>query len=94
MQRLHMVTFVLALALPGTFAPPARAQSSGGAFVIDPATVAGGGATLSGGRFKLSGTIGQPATATLSASAYRLYDGFWAAASPSSDLIFANGFDP
>ena len=93
MQRLHMVTFVLALALPDSFVAPARAQS-GGPYRIDPAVIAGGGATLSGGQFRLSGTIGQPATATLSASAYRLYDGFWTAASPSSDLIFANGFDP
>ena len=93
MQRLHMVTFVLALALPGTFGAPARAQS-GGPYRIDPAVIAGGGATLSGGQFRLSGTIGQPATSMLSASTYRLYDGFWAPASPSSDLIFANGFDP
>ena len=94
MHRLHAITFVLALVLPDTFAATAHAQSSGGTFVIDPATVAGGGDTLSGGRFKLSGTIGQPATATLGASSYRLYDGFWAPASSLSDLIFADGFDP
>ena len=93
MQRLYTITLVLALAAIGAFAASARAQS-GGPYRIDPAVIAGGGATLSGGQFCLSGTIGQPATATLSASTYRLYDGFWAAASPNSDLIFANGFDP
>ena len=90
----RIIALVLALAIPGAFPAPAHAQSSGGAFVIDPATVAGGGATLSGGAFQLSGTLGQPATATLSASTYRLYDGFWAPTSPLSDLIFSNGFDP
>ena len=94
MQRLYTITLVLALAALGAFAASASAQSGGGPYRIDPATIAGGGATLSGGQFKLSGTIGQPATSMLSASTYRLYDGFWAPASPSSDLIFANGFDP
>ncbi|MFI4970961.1 MAG: hypothetical protein ACHP7D_12220 [Lysobacterales bacterium] len=94
MPRLQMFALGFALAIPGAFPATAHAQSSGGTFVIDPATVAGGGATLSGGAFQLSGTLGQPATATLSASTYRLYDGFWAPASPLGDLIFANGFDP
>ena len=94
MPRLQMITFVLALAALGTLAASARAQSGGGPYRIDPAAIAGGGATLNGGPFQLSGTIGQPATSTLGASNYRLYDGFWAPASPLSDLIFANGFDP
>ena len=94
MQRLHMIAIVLALAVSGAFLASAHAQSSGGAFAMDPATIAGGGATLSGGPFQLSGTIGQPAATTLAASSYSLYDGFWAPASALSDLIFANGFDP
>ena len=92
MSRLHLIPLVLSIALPG--ARPALAQSSGGPFAIDPATIAGGGATLSGGQFRLSGTIGQPATAMLGASTYRLHDGFWKPVSPPSDLIFADGFDP
>ncbi|GAA0709761.1 hypothetical protein [Dokdonella soli] len=94
MLRLYTITLVLALVTLSALAASARAQSGGGPYLIDPAVIAGGGATLSGGQFRLSGTIGQPATSILSASTYRLYDGFWAAASPSSDLIFANGFDP
>lgn len=93
MLRLQMIAFVFALAALGTLAAVAHAQSSGGPYAIDPATIAGGGATLSGGQFQLSGTIGQPATSTLGAANYRLYDGLWAPASLLSDRIFANGFD-
>jgi hypothetical protein len=94
MSRLHLMAFVLALAIPDAFLASANVQSSGGVFAIDPATIAGGGATLSGGAFQLSGTIGQPTATTLAASSYSLYDGFWAPASALTDLIFANGFDP
>ncbi|MBO9662813.1 hypothetical protein [Dokdonella sp.] len=73
---------------------PAGAQSTGGAYAIDKAVVAGGGATLGAGAFRLSGTLGQPAIATSSGSAYSLQDGFWTAAGTGSDRIFANGFDP
>lgn len=92
MRRLHW----LASGVLVVFAAAAQAQSAGGPYVIAPATIAGGGATLAGGSFQLSGTIGQPATTVLSASSYRLYDGFWAPAPgvPPTDIIFANGFDP
>jgi hypothetical protein len=90
MQRLQMI----ALATLGAMAVAAPAQSSGGPYRIDSAVIAGGGATLSGGAFQLSGTVGQPATSMLGASSYRLYDGFWVPTSPLNDLIFANGFDP
>jgi hypothetical protein len=92
MQRRHSIAF--AFAALGAFSTPVPAQSGGGTYLIAPATIAGGGATLGGGSFQLSGTIGQPATAQLSAGVYRLYDGFWAPTSPLNDLIFANGFDP
>lgn len=92
MQRLQV--YVFAFAALGMLPVPTPAQSGGGPYVIAPVTIAGGGATLSGGSFQLSGTIGQPATATLVASGYRLHDGFWAPASPLNDVIFANGFDP
>jgi hypothetical protein len=92
MQPRDSIAFAL-FAL-GSFTASATAPSGGGPYVVAPATIAGGGATLSGGTFRLSGTLGQPATALLGASRYRLYDGFWAPASPLIDLIFANGFDP
>lgn len=72
----------------------ADAQASGGRYRMESAVIAGGGATLSGGAFQLSGTLGQPATAVLAAPNYRMYDGFWVPATALSDLIFANGFDP
>lgn len=91
MQRRYL--FTTALIVLGAFSPSAPAQS-GGPYAIAPATIAGGGGTLTGGSFKLSGTIGQPATTTLSAASYRLQDGFWAPASAApNDTIFANGFE-
>lgn len=90
MSRLQMIALVLALFVPGTFLTTALAQSSGGPYAIDPAADAGGAATLNSGPFRLSGTIGQPATASLVASGYELDGGFH----PSlSDQIFASGFD-
>jgi len=72
------------------YALGASAQSSGGPYRIAPATVANGGAVLSGGAFQLRGTLGQAPTSTLSAAGYQFYGGFWA---PTSDVIFATGFD-
>ena len=65
-----------------------------GAFRIDGAVIADGGATLGGGAFHLRGTVGQPGTHVLAGSTLRLYDGFWSPAIAASDVIFANGFDP
>ena len=85
--------FIGALTALAVYPASAPAQS-GGSYVIAPATIAGGGATLSGGSFRLSGTIGQPATMPLSAASYRLYDGFWAPASTAPmDTVFVNGFE-
>lgn len=67
--------------------------ASGGSYVLDPSVIAGGGATLSGGSFRLSGTVGQTATATLSASGFILHDGFWTGQAPTTDTIFVNGFE-
>ena len=92
MQRLRVLTVALATLLPVAF--PALAQS-GGAYRVDRSVIGAGGATSSGGAFRLSGTVGQPLTDALGAGAYRLYDGFWSPASrPVTDEIFANGFDP
>ncbi|HZX92796.1 MAG TPA: hypothetical protein VFE67_19325 [Rudaea sp.] len=90
MSRLHTIALVLMLFVPGAFLASARAQSSGGAYVIDPAADAGGAAALSGGPFRLSATVGQPATALLVASGYRLEGGFHPTL---SDRIFSSGFD-
>jgi hypothetical protein len=51
----------------------ARAQN----YSIDWYTIAGGGGASSGGNFTLSGTIGQPATATMSGGNFSLTGGFW-----------------
>ena len=83
--------FRVALLLIAVYVPGAGAQSSGGPYRIAPAMVANGGGTLGGGAFQLSGTLGQAQVSTSAASGYRLYSGFWA---PTSDVIFANGFDP
>jgi len=53
---------------------PANAQ-----YAIDWFTLDGGGGASSGGRFTLTGTIGQPDTGTLSGSNYTLQGGFWPA---------------
>jgi hypothetical protein len=78
------------------FAAHAGTQSGGGPYRMESSVIAAGGSPSSGGAFLLRGTFGQSATATLSASSYRFYGGFWAAAAGSAptDLIFANGFDP
>lgn len=76
------------------FSLTAFAQMSGGSYVISPSAIAGGGATLSGGNFQLRGTLGQAATAEITAASYRIYDGFWGPQALLSDDIFRNGFDP
>ncbi|HET7161830.1 MAG TPA: hypothetical protein VFI32_04085 [Rhodanobacteraceae bacterium] len=82
--------YAIALLVCGAIAISASAQSSGGPYRIERSAIAGGGATLAGGAYRLSGTFGQAQSATLSASNCRFYNGFWA---PVSDGIFANGFD-
>ena len=76
--------------LMAVFGATASAQSSGGSYRIAPATVANGGGTLAGGMYHLSGTFGQIQTSRSAAPGYELYGGFWA---PTSDVIFASGFD-
>ena len=84
-----------ALALATAELTVVHAQSSGGPYRIDRVVIAGGGVPASGGSYQLSGTFGQAATTTLSASTYRMFDGFWTPVTLTlSDRIFANGFDP
>lgn len=96
MRRLRVITVAVATLLPIACLAPSRSPAqAGGAYRIDRAAIGDGGATSSGGAFRLSGTVGQPATDMLGAGGYRLYDGFWGPASlPATDEIFANGFDP
>lgn len=89
MQRI----LVCALGTIGTLSCAVAAQS-GGPYVVTEFAIAGGGATLGGGSFRLSGTIGESASTPLAASGYRLYAGFWVPATAPNDSIFANGFDP
>jgi len=90
MQRRRATAFTTLAA----FSLSAFAQMRGGPYVVGASVIAGGGATLGGGSFQLTGTVGQPATAELTAASYRVYDGFWGPRIPSSDNIFRNGFDP
>lgn len=46
-------------------------------YAIDWFTVDGGGGSMAGGHYTLSGTIGQPDTGTLSGGRFTLEGGFW-----------------
>lgn len=50
---------------------------SGGPFELQWSTLDGGGGTSGGGRFALSGTIGQPDAGTLAGGPFKLEGGFW-----------------
>jgi len=60
-------------------------------YTIDWYTISGGGGTSAGGNYSLSGTIGQPATATMSGGVYSVTGGFWSIISlvqtPGSPLL-------
>lgn len=74
----------------------ALAQSSGGSYVQPRALIASGGAQASGGSYQLRGSIGQPDADPLhpaSGGSYVLSGGFWTAAAPGADLLYANGFE-
>jgi hypothetical protein len=77
MRRRHtypLLVALLALLLGATFA---TAQTGGGSD-LSWWTVDGGGGTLTGGGYTLSGTVGQPdAAPTLRGGGYTLRGGFW-----------------
>jgi len=88
------VRLLFAASVASVFLADAGAQSSNGAYRIERSVVAGGGGSAAGDGFRLSGTFGQSATASLSAAGFGLYGGFWPLAGTApNDLIFANGFD-
>jgi hypothetical protein len=88
MQPLRCFVLCTALAAIGAQAAPTDTYRIGNA------VIAGGGATLGGGSYRLSGTLGQAATARLADAPFGLYDGFWSPQPATGDSIFANGFDP
>ena len=59
---------VLALLSGKAFAPP---------FTIGSSTIDGGGGTSSGGRFTVTGTIGQPDASDMRGGAFSVAGGFW-----------------
>lgn len=74
----------------------ALAQSSGGSYVQPRALIASGGGQASGGSYQLRGSIGQPDADPLhpaSGGSYALSGGFWTAAAPGSDQLYADGFE-
>ena len=93
MDRSRWITLIAAgAALVGLVAlAPARTDD---ALRLEGTVIAGGGAMLEGGTFRVNGTVGQPATHVLTGASLRLYDGFWSPAASASDVIFSNGFDP
>ena len=53
-----------------------RAQT----FTVSPSVIAGGGGTSTGGVFRVSGTIGQPAAGNLAGGSFAIQGGFWGSA--------------
>jgi hypothetical protein len=95
MIRTCKLLLIATLAATRLFVADVSAQSSGGPYHIERSVITGGGGSLNGGSFQLSGTFGQSTTAPLSGSGYGFYGGFWppVAGSAPTDLIFADGFD-
>lgn len=64
---------IIVLALLASVPSTVRAQN----YSINWYTIGGGGGTSAGGNYSVTGTIGQPATATMSGGTYSLTGGFW-----------------
>lgn len=86
-----------AVALAATLAsPPPAAAQSGAPFEIRKYTIDSGGGISASGPVAVQGTLGQPdANATVSAGAYRIRGGFWAApAEPlPDDILLRDSFE-
>lgn len=76
-----------------------EAGAKGGGFAIPRHVIATGGGRSSGGAFAITGTLGQADADPLQPSTggvFAITGGFWpgiAAAVPSGDALFANGFE-
>ena len=81
----------LALAAAGT----AQAQSSGGAYTMNPQSIDAGGGRATGGVFALEGTLGQHDAGNLqSGGVFEITAGFHnRSAAALVELIFSNGFE-
>lgn len=77
MTRLMVCGLLLALALLAPAAPAVLAQS-GGAFALAWNVVVGGGGTVTGGAYTLTGSIGQAAAGSAATGGpYSLSGGVW-----------------
>lgn len=70
----------------------ALAQSSGGSYTLRKQAIAGGVAAT-GGSYRLTGTVGQPAAAVQQAGSYRLTGGFHGPAGAAGDCLLCSGFE-
>ena len=94
MNRGNMRAIVTALIVGATFIAEASAQSSGGQYRIDPVALPGGGGPTAGGNYRITSSLGLPATGVLSGAGYALFGGFWSPVGGFSvDSIFASGFE-
>ena len=94
MSRYRISPLLAALLATGALAD-AAAQSSGGAFRVDPAAIAGGGVSAARSAcFKLSGTLGQAPLGSSSGGAFVVSSGFWVVPGPARpDDIFQDQFE-
>ena len=82
MRRMSLL-LIAALVL---LAAVSLASAQTGEWDLTWSTIDGGGASSSGDRFALSGTIGQPDAASLSGGIYTLHGGFWGPATRPGDF--------
>ncbi|MGP1273134.1 MAG: GC-type dockerin domain-anchored protein [Phycisphaerales bacterium] len=76
----------LCVLLTVCFAIPVAAQP----FEIERFTIDGGGGTLAGGSYTLTGTIGQPDAGVLAAGSIQLSGGFWVNNAPTTGRLCAD----
>ncbi|MEP7098473.1 MAG: hypothetical protein ABI748_12485, partial [Dokdonella sp.] len=77
-------SFLFAAFLAAGALADAAAQSSGGAFRVDPVAMAGGGVSAARSAcFKVSGTLGQAPLGSSSGGAFVVSSGFWVAPPPA-----------
>ncbi|MCA9280404.1 MAG: hypothetical protein H6812_10185 [Phycisphaeraceae bacterium] len=68
----------------------ALAASAAGQYAITKSTIDGGGTTLTGATYTLTGTIGQADAGVLTGANSTLYGGFWGAIAPSPPSCFGD----
>ncbi len=81
---------VLVVAICLVWTVPASAQT-GGPYDLHWNVIAGGGGTMTGGSYSLSGSIGQPATAVSAGGAFTVTGGFWVFPTPIPGDIDGDG---